>query len=201
MNSKIELLAITGSQRKDGNSYLLAKTILESVKVNYKIIQLADKKLKFCNLCGKCEQDECPLDDDFNQILEKMKKVDGIIFSFPRYFFLSSKFLCFIERLVMPYHFKKYHGYGKIGVKQDSTVFLPLKEKPCCLFVVSDSGWMGEEPMKLVAHEAEVVGMKVINQISLKTVKVREYIENKKGLTSCKKSVEKLIDLIKNSNP
>ena len=197
MNSKIKLLAIIGSQRKDGNSYLLAKTILESVKVNYEITQLAEKKLKFCNLCGKCEQDECPLDDDFNQILEKMKKADGIILSFPRYFFLSSKFLCFIERLVMPFHFKEYHGYEKMGVKPDSTVSPPFEGKPCCLFVVSDTGWMGEESMKLVAHEIERIGMGVIGKVLLKSEDVGKVLEDRESLTKCKGLVEKIVYSIK----
>lgn len=197
MNSKTKLLAIIGSQRKEGNSYLLAKALLESAKTDYEIIQLTEKELKFCNFCGKCEHEECPLDDDFIQILKKIRKADGVIFSFPRYFFLSSKFLCFIERLIIPHHFKKYHGYEKTGVNPDLTVSPPLKGKPCCLFTISDTGWMGEEPLKLVAHEVETVGMKVIDQISLKTIEAREAIENKKVLTSCKKSVEKLINSIK----
>ena len=195
MTFKRKFLAIIGSQRKNRNSYLLAKTMLESVKVDYEIIQLAKKELKFCNLCGKCENEECPLDDDFNQIVKKMKMADGIIFSFPRYFFLSSKFLCFIEKLVMPYHFKKYHGYEKIGVKPDSTVSPPFKGKPCCLFAVSDTGWMGKEPLKLIAHEVEVIGMKVIGKISLKTEEVKKVIEGKKTLASCKKLIKKLIHL------
>ena len=197
MKLKRKFLAIIGSQRKNGNSYFLAKRILESEKVDYEIIQLAESELKFCNLCGKCENDKCPLDDDFDQIAKKMKMADGIIFSFPRYFFLSSKFLCFIERLVMPYHFKKYHGYEKTGVKPDSTVSPPFKGKPCCLFIVSDTGWMGEEPLKLIAHEVEVVGMKVIDKISLKTEEVKENIEDKKILADCKKSIKKLIHFVK----
>ena len=44
----MRLLAIIGSQRKDGNSYLLAKEALKSVQeTNYEIIQLAEKKIKF----------------------------------------------------------------------------------------------------------------------------------------------------------
>lgn len=197
MKSKIKLLAIIGSQRKDGNSYLLAKTILESTKTDYEIIQLADKEIEFCNLCGKCEYEECPLDDDFNQILEEMKKADGIILSFPRYFSLPSKFLCFIERLVMAHHFKEYQGYRKTGVKPDPTVSPPFKEKPCCLFVVSATGGMGEEPMKLVAHEVERIGMRVVGKVLLKGEERKEVLEDKKNLAACRKSIEKIMDLIK----
>jgi len=94
----------------------LAKTILESVEADYEIIQLAEKEMEFCNLCEKCASDECVLEDDFNQIFEKMKSADGIIFAVPKYIFLASKFLCFLERLDSIRHMRRYAGY-KINFK------------------------------------------------------------------------------------
>jgi len=68
---RIKLLAIVGSQREYGNSFLLTKEALKpSKEINYEIVQLARKDIKFCNICGKCQSMECPLDDDFNEILE-----------------------------------------------------------------------------------------------------------------------------------
>ena len=63
MKSKAKLLAIIGSQRTNGNSYLLAKTVLDSIEADYEIIQLADKKIEFCNLCEKCVSNDCVLED------------------------------------------------------------------------------------------------------------------------------------------
>ncbi len=198
--SKIRLLAIIGSQRKNGNCYLLTRTILQSAEVDYEIIQLSEKEIKFCNLCGKCEYKRCFLKDDFNQILEKMKKADGIVFSFPRYFSLPSKFLCFIERLTMAYHFRKYHGYQKIGIKPDMVIVPPFKNKPCCLFVVSATGWMGREPARLVAHEVEGIGMKVIGNILLRGEEIKEVFKDKKSIAVCEKMVRKLLDSINSKN-
>ena len=97
----------------------------------------------------------------------------------------------------MAHHFKEYHGYRKTGVKPDPSVSPPFKEKPCCLFVVSATGGMGEEPMKLVAHEVERIGMKVVGKVLLKGEGRKEVLEDKKKLSECKKAVEKVIDLRK----
>ncbi len=193
----MKILAIIGSQRKGGNSYLVAKKTLDSVKVDYDIIELADKEIKFCDFCGKCQHGKCHLEDDFNQIIEKMKKAEGIVFSFPRYFSLPSEFLCFIERLTTPHHFKECHGYRATGIKPDTSVPKLFKEKPCCIFVVSGSGHMGEEPMKLVACEVEKVGMKVVGQVLLKGEERGEVLEDKKKLDECKKAIEKMTELTK----
>jgi len=139
--SKAKLLEIIGSQRNYGKSCLLAKEVLKPVKeIDHEIIELAEKKIELCNLCAKCETGDCVIDDDFNQILEKAQEADGTIFSFPKYFSLSSKFLCFLERLVMIHHCKEYHDFRKTEVKPDQNFLPPFKGKPCCLFIVSGFG-------------------------------------------------------------
>ena len=47
----MKLLAISGSHRKDGNSYLLSKAVLDSLGCEYEIIQLAEKDIDFCTAC------------------------------------------------------------------------------------------------------------------------------------------------------
>jgi len=127
MKSKAKLLAIIGSQRTNGNSYLLAKTVLDSIEADYEIIQLADKKIEFCNLCEKCVSSDCVLEDDFNQIFEKMKSADGIVFAVPKYIFLASKFLCFLERLDTIQHMRENMGY-KIAFKNPDYRLFPEKK-------------------------------------------------------------------------
>lgn len=194
----MKLLAIIGSHRKDGNSYQLAKEVLKSIKAEHEIIQLADKKIEFCNMCGKCETEDCVLKDDFNQIFKKMKKADGMIFSFPRYFSLSSKFLCFMERLLMIHHFREYHSYRKTGITPDPKFVPLLKRKPFCLFIVSGSG-RAEEPLKLIADQLRGE-MKLILTDSWPFIGVLvrgedrgDVTKDEKGLEECKKLVRKLI--------
>jgi len=199
----MKLLAIVGSQRKSGNSYLLAKETLKSTKADYKIIQLAEKKIEYCDLCGKCETGDCVLNDDFNQILENMEEADGIIFSFPKYLSLPSKFLCFLERLAIIHHCKEYHGLRKTGITPDPN-FSPLfKGKLCCLFVVSGSGKGGEEPLRIVVHEIERTGMKLILHdsqpflgVAVKGEDKEEVLKDRKGIEDCGRIIKKLIESI-----
>jgi len=194
----MKLLAIIGSQRRDGNSYLLAKEVLKTIKADYEIIQLADKKIEFCNMCGKCETEDCIIEDDFNQILEKMKEADGIIFSFPKYFSLSSKFLCFLERLLMIHHFREYHGFRKTGVEPDPKFVPILKGKLLCLFVVSGSG-IAEEPLRLVADQlGGEMKLLLTDSWPFIGVLVRgedrgDVLEDKKGIEDCKRLVRKFL--------
>jgi hypothetical protein len=51
---KLKILAITGSQRINGNSYQLAKTVLNSTDCESSIIQLSKKKIDYCIVCGEC---------------------------------------------------------------------------------------------------------------------------------------------------
>lgn len=198
----MELLAITGSQRKEGNSYLLVKQVLKSTEVDYEIIQLAEKNIGFCDFCGKCEFGDCVLEDDFNQIVEKMKVADGIIFSFPKYFSVSSKFLCFLERLDIIQHCKEYRGFRKTGVERDPKFKPPFKRKPFCIFVVSGLG-KAEEPLRLAAYELAGMRMKLIMHDSWPFLGVfvrgedrGEVLKDRTGIEDCRKLVRKLFDSI-----
>jgi len=108
---KPRLLAIIGSQRKNGNSYLLAKAVFDSVGVDSGIVQLADREIEFCTVCEKCVNGDCVLRDDLNEILTEMQKADGIVFVLPKYLFSSSKFLAFLERLDGIVHMRRHMGY------------------------------------------------------------------------------------------
>ena len=199
----MKLLAITGSQRIEGNSYLLAKEVLGSKGgVDYEIIQLAEKDIEFCDLCGKCVFGDCILKDDFNQIVEKMKVADGIVFSFPKYFSVPSKFLCFLERLDMTHHCKEYYGFRKTGIKPDPNFKPPFEGKPFCLFVVSASG-RAEEPLRLAAYR--FVGMRMILVmhdswpflgVLVKGEDRGEVLEDRKDIEACIRLVRKLINSI-----
>ena len=46
MKSKVKLLGIIGFQRINGNSYQLARKVLDSVDADYEIVQLAEKRIR-----------------------------------------------------------------------------------------------------------------------------------------------------------
>jgi len=200
----MKLLAIIGSQREYGNSFLLAKEVLKFFKeIDYEIIQLAKKEIKFCNLCGKCRSMDCPLDDDFNNILEKMKDADGIIFSYPKYSFpIPTKLLCFLERLEIISHFRRQNvsDYSE-EFKTRRKLPPPVKEKPCCLFAIADPGESVEDCLEIVANEVKSLGMKLVYHGSRPGAHAEgkyrgDVIKDEKGIEDCRKLVRKMIDSI-----
>ena len=87
---KMKILGICGSHRKNfetEKSLDLALQICAEKNFSTEKISLAEKKINFCCVCGRCaEKGECAIADDGKKILEKMRAADGIIFASPVYF-------------------------------------------------------------------------------------------------------------------
>ncbi len=181
---------------------MLVREVLKPMReADYEIIQLAERDIEFCDLCGRCEFGNCVLEDDFNEIVNKMRVADGIIFSFPKYFSAPSKFLCFLERLSMIHHCKEYRGFRKTGAEPDSSFKPPFEGKPFCLFVISATGRV-EEPLRLAAYELVGMKMKLIMHDSwpFLAVPIRgedrgEVLEDQKGIEDCRRLVRRLDDI------
>jgi multimeric flavodoxin WrbA len=90
----MKVVAINGSGRKDGNTYLLLKTVLDELKdegFETEIIQLADgKPLQGCVSCYKCmaqKNMKCAIETDpFNEYFAQISQADGILLGSPVYF-------------------------------------------------------------------------------------------------------------------
>jgi len=198
MSSKRNLLAIVGSQRRNGNSYSLAKAVLDSVDADYEIVQLADRAIAFCNLCEKCISDDCVLEDDFNEIFEIMKHVDGIVFVVPKYLFVASKFLCFLERLDTIDHMRKHAGYERTFQNPDYKLFT---EKPFCMFITSGTGNVEKQTLQIIADYIKALGLRLIRYdkppflaVSIKAGDRKgEVLGNKEGIEECRRLVQKLL--------
>lgn len=131
----MRILGISGSNRKEGNSYFLLKEMLrEFSSISTTIIQVAELNIKPCELCFEscsAKPFKCVIEDDFKVVFEEMKSADGIIFACPFYFYIPSKFQAFMERLsCLDYFTLEKHGKGHN----------PLVGKPCLLVAVSASG-------------------------------------------------------------
>lgn len=202
MKPRVKLLAVIGSQRKDGNSYLLAKTVLESAGADYEIIQLAEKEIRFCDLCERCASSECALEDDFNFILGKMREAEGIVFAVPKYIFLASKFLAFLERLDTIHHMREHEGYRITFKNPEYRLF--SKEKPFCVLTVSGTGNVERETMEIVTDCIRNLGLKLVPYalppfcgVSIKGGDGKgEVLKNEDGIADCKNLVRKLIETI-----
>jgi multimeric flavodoxin WrbA len=89
----MKVTAINGSARKDGNTAILANTVLaelENEGIETELIQLAGKTIRGCIACGKCYENQdgrCIIDKDIvNECIAKMAQSDGIILASPTYF-------------------------------------------------------------------------------------------------------------------
>jgi multimeric flavodoxin WrbA len=204
MKPKPKLLAIVGSQRKGGNSYALAKTVLESADADSEIVELADVRVDFCDICEKCADGDCALQDGFNGILEKMRRADGIVFSVPKYLFVGSKFLCFLERLATINHMREHGGYERSFRNPEYRLF--EAEKPFCLFVGSGTGKVERQTVKTVAEYIESTGLMLIRHdkppffgVNVKAGDRRgAVLDNERDLAECRRLVRKVVNSIKN---
>lgn len=131
----MKIVGIVGSNRQDGNSYLLLKEMFKNLpEVETKIVQIAELNIKPCELCfEKCAEKpfECVIEDDLKVVFNEMKSADGIILVCPFYFYIPSKFQPFLERL-------SCLGYGTLETYGEG--HNPLVGKPCLLIVISASG-------------------------------------------------------------
>jgi len=128
----MNILGLVGSQRKDGNSYLILKEALKHGDEEIEIVQLAKMRIDWCNACGLCKDTmKCVIEDDVGFIFDKIVKADFVIFSVPRYLPIPSKFMALIERIGALYHYR---------LETDPNFNLPLKGKPFGLVVVSAGG-------------------------------------------------------------
>lgn len=84
------VLGIACSPRAGGNSDLLVQKALagaESAGATVRLVALRDLDLTPCLECDVClSSGECPLDDDFPEILEKLLTCDRLILATPIFF-------------------------------------------------------------------------------------------------------------------
>jgi len=198
---KPKMLAIIGSHRKNGNSYTLIKTILDNIDANVQILQLSDKEIQFCTLCEKCINDDCALQDDFNEILHAMKEADGLVFVVPKYLFHASKFLAFLERLATVTHMRQYQGY-KTGPRMDYKLF---SGKPFCMLNTSGTGKTETETVRVTTEYLQGLGLTLIQHdlapflgANIATGdEIGSVLKNREGIAEGRGLVEKLTDSLK----
>jgi len=130
-----KVLGLIVSQRRTGNSELLVKEIMSSIPedCHKELIRLTDLKIEPCKACYKCLQadQDCPIKDDFNFVLNKIKEADAVIIGVPIYILgphgyykmlidrllAAEKYAPYAEGkpcvIVIPYGIKGWEGYSK----------------------------------------------------------------------------------------
>jgi multimeric flavodoxin WrbA len=100
----VKVVAFNGSGRKDGNTALLIRRVLEVLEaegIETELIQLAGEQIRGCNACRTCystKNKRCVIEDDsVNLYIQKMVEADGIILGSSVYFSMMTpelKALC-----------------------------------------------------------------------------------------------------------
>lgn len=167
----MKVLAICGGLREESNTNKLVRTIAESSGCDYEIVEMGKLEIKPCTGCSECMMSEgkCPIEDDMQDLYEKLIEADAIVLGSPTYYMnISGAVKCLIDRSLALY-------YRGIGPEYDPDMpFMgqrPLAGKPGVLVTTVAGGGhekamealslcMGESHrLNLVEKMAEVVGM------------------------------------------
>jgi multimeric flavodoxin WrbA len=112
-----KVTAFVGAARK-GYTYQATREFLEQLEalggVDTELVRLSDYHLEPCRGCKVCfakGEEFCPLKDDRDALLAKMKDADGVVLASPNYSFqVSALMKLFLDRLGYGCHRPQYHG-------------------------------------------------------------------------------------------
>jgi multimeric flavodoxin WrbA len=89
----MKVVAFNGSARKDGNTAILIRRVLDELEregIETELVHLAGHDIHGCTGCRKCgakKDQRCARNDDMvNACIEKMLAADGILLGSPTYF-------------------------------------------------------------------------------------------------------------------
>ncbi|MHB1404845.1 MAG: flavodoxin family protein [Desulfitobacteriaceae bacterium] len=85
----MKVVGFCGSPRVKGNTEFLIETALQQLQnqgIETELIRLADKKIDQCSGCYACVENKvCSIEDDFQEMFQKMVEADGLILGSPVY--------------------------------------------------------------------------------------------------------------------
>ena len=102
----MKVVAFNGSARRDGNTAILTRRVLEELEkegIETELVQLAGERIRGCTACRGCvanKDGRCTIDDDVvNECIARMIEADGIILASPTYFAdVSAEMKALIDR-------------------------------------------------------------------------------------------------------
>jgi multimeric flavodoxin WrbA len=117
----LNIVAIVGSPRKNGNtSYLVDAALEEAAKlgITTEKIMLGDYKIAPCQGHERCSSfANCLEEDDFEWIVEKFSRADGIILATPVYYYnVTAQMKAFIDRNYFLYKKNRKPAARSLGI-------------------------------------------------------------------------------------
>ncbi|NLV26994.1 MAG: flavodoxin family protein [Methanomicrobiales archaeon] len=120
----MRVACISGSYKKDGNTSLVIKSLVEKLEnsgipnLKIKKISLSGVRIHPCRGCEKCRKSgKCVIKDDFHSIVKKIQKSDLIIIGSPVYFHdVCGQIKNLVDRSFSLWHEKQLRGKRVIPV-------------------------------------------------------------------------------------
>ena len=100
-----KIVVITGSPRKNGNSFAMTDAFIKAAEVKGHMITRFDTAPMSFNGCKACETcfstgKACSFDDDFNKMASDIENADAIVFTMPVYWYsMPSQIKASIDKL------------------------------------------------------------------------------------------------------
>ena len=143
----MKIIAVNGTYRSGKTTTLLAEKALEgaaSMGAETEMLLLKDKRIEYCRNCLTCygnlssEIAPCVIDDDMDEILEKLNHADGIIFASPIHCgFMTGLMTVFFERTVWRVCRPTREMFGMKGLPESR-----LTTKPRAIASIVSAGGM-----------------------------------------------------------
>ena len=184
---KMKVTAFVGSARKK-HTYNTCEMLLEKLKsfgnIETEIVCLHNFNLQVCKGCIACldrGEEYCPLNDDRDILINKMKDSDGVIFATPNYSFnVSALMKLFLDRLAYFGHRPEY--FGKTFTS-----------------VVVQGIFGGEKIVKYLDFLGNAIGYNVVKGSLIKSLEPMTETNQKKNEIAIEKQAKKFYkQLIKN---
>jgi len=180
----MKAVAFCGSARKDGNTALLLKTVLEplaAMGVETELVELAGQEIHGCKACFGCfkkKDQRCVFKKDIvNECIGKMVAADVILLGSPTYFAdLSSEMKALVDRSGMVGRanqdmYKRKLGAAVVAVRRAGAIhvfdslnhFFLISE----MIVVGSSYWnigIGREKGEVAGDEEGMATMRTLGE-------------------------------------
>jgi multimeric flavodoxin WrbA len=164
----MKITAFIGSARKK-HTYNASEKLCQQLRslgdAEYEIVQLSDYNLKTCRGCKLCTdkgEELCPLNDDRDKLIEKIRNSDGIIFASPNYSFnLSGLMKIFLDRFNPFFHRPEFFGKAFTSI-------------------VAQGVYGGGKINKYFSFIGNALGFNVVNGVCITTLEpMTEEVQNK----------------------